>query len=202
VKVPETLQLGLHNETLIAVVIGAVLATLSGIVATQIETRLHRRERERDAALFFGELISTLGVLLDNAIASRGRGDPYGVVTLRLLRACRREIDLYDRNRTSLYDLRASGLRIKVHAFMVRTAMPLDGILDSSDVLAVAPTDAEAGPRFEAARVGRDIAFDFLIEMYAEIPALIAELSRPARSRFDSYTGPALPGPANSAAEG
>ncbi len=188
-KIPESFNVGLHNETLVAVVIGAVLATLSGILATQIETRLHRRERQRDAALFFGELISTLGVLLQNAIASRGRGDPYGSITLRLLRACRREIDLYDRNRPALYDLREAGLRVKVHAFMVRMAMPLDGILDASDQLAVAPAENGADSRLEAVRASRDLAFDYVAELAREIPPLIADLARPARHRFDTLAG-------------
>jgi hypothetical protein len=43
-----------HSDTLLAVVIGAVLATVSGIAATQLEAYLKRRERERDAALLFG----------------------------------------------------------------------------------------------------------------------------------------------------
>jgi hypothetical protein len=46
----ETPDLPFHSETLWAVVLGALLATLSGLVATQFEAHLRRREREHDAA--------------------------------------------------------------------------------------------------------------------------------------------------------
>src|SRR5450432_3194940 len=88
---PDLLEFATHSDTLLAVVVGAVLATFSGIAATQLEAHLKRRERERDAALLFGELLSTLRILLDNAIVTRGRGDPYGAITVRMLRAVRRE---------------------------------------------------------------------------------------------------------------
>ena len=46
--------------TLWAVGIGAVLATVGGFAATRIEEVFRRRERERGAALLFGELLSTI----------------------------------------------------------------------------------------------------------------------------------------------
>ena len=95
-------DLSIHSETLLAVLLGAVLATLSGLVATQFEAHLRRRERERDAALLFGELLSTLKVLIDTADRARGQGDPYGPFTIRMWRAVRRELDIYDRNREAL----------------------------------------------------------------------------------------------------
>src|SRR5689334_15009189 len=36
-----------HADTLIAVAVGAVLATIGGFVATVLEARLHRRDREK-----------------------------------------------------------------------------------------------------------------------------------------------------------
>ncbi len=47
-----------------AVFLGAILATVGGFAATQIEWFFERRRRERNAALFFGEVLSTLTVLL------------------------------------------------------------------------------------------------------------------------------------------
>ena len=48
------------QNTLIAVILGAILATIGGFVATMLERYLDKRERERNAALFFGEVLSTL----------------------------------------------------------------------------------------------------------------------------------------------
>jgi len=184
---PDLFEFATHSGTLVAVVVGAVLATLSGVAATQLEAHLKRRERERDAALLFGELLSTLKILLDNAIESRRHGDPYGAITVRMLRACRREIDLYDRNRQALYELRDAKLRVQIHSLMVRTAMPLDGVLDASDELAPVAETADPGPRLAALRVARDVGFDFLVENAKEIPGLVAALARPAHHAFDAY---------------
>lgn len=190
---PETFELVGHANTLAAVVVGAVLATLSGFAATRLETHLARRERQRDGALLFGELLSTLRILIDAAAESRGRGDPYGAITLRMLRAVRREIDLYDRNRQSLYDLRDAALRVRIHSLMVRTAMPLDGVLDASDELAPVAEVEDPGPRLTALRAARDQGFDFLVEGAKEIPTLVAALAGPARHDFDVPPG-AIPG--------
>ena len=58
------------GETLWAVIIGALLATVGGFVATQFERMMHRRERERNAALVCGGVLSALDALTDVA---RGR---------------------------------------------------------------------------------------------------------------------------------
>ena len=183
----EALDAVVHGDTLLAVVLGAVLATLSGFAATQFEAHLKRRERQRDAALLFGELLSTLRILIAAAAESRGRGDPYGAITLRMLRAVRREIDLYDRNRQSLYDLRDAGLRVRLHSLILRTAMPLDGVRDASDELAPVSEVEDPGPRLAALRVARDQGFDFLIANAKEIPALVAALAIPARHDFGAF---------------
>ena len=78
---------------------GALLATVSGIAANQLEAFFRRRERERAAALLFGEVLSTLRVILEGAERTRHVGVAYGPVTRRMLHAARREIDIYERNR-------------------------------------------------------------------------------------------------------
>src|ERR1700677_2064093 len=146
------LEMSPHGETLVAVVVGALLATVSGIAANQLEAFFRRREREKAAALLFGEVLSSLRVILEGAERTRRIGRPYGPVTRRMLHAARREIDIYDRNRENLLDLREAKLRVDLHALMVRIAMPLDGVIDS-----FADPD---GSDDEA----RDVGFDFLIE--------------------------------------
>ena len=70
-----------HAETLVAVVLGALLATVSGIIANQLEAYLRRRERERSAALLFGAVLSTLRVLLESADRVRRIPPAFGPVT-------------------------------------------------------------------------------------------------------------------------
>lgn len=185
----EHFELSPSSETLVAVVLGAVLATISGLIATQFEAYLHRRERHRDAALLIGELLTTLQTLLVNADRTRAIGDPYGPVTIRMLRSARRELDLYDRHRELLYDLRDAGLRRAVHSLIVRLAMPLDGILDASDALSADPH----GPATAHLREARGPAFDFLMQISGDLGSLVQRLGVIAHHRFEPYGEPAPP---------
>jgi hypothetical protein len=166
---------GLHAETLAAVTLGALVATASGVVANLVEARIHRRERERAAALLFGEVISTARTILDAAVQSMAVGERYGPVTRRMLMAARRELDIYERNRESLLDLRDAQLRVDIHSMMVRLAMPLDGVLASLE-----QPDA-ASPQ------ARDQGVTFLAETLTKLPPLIARISRLAGQEFDRY---------------
>lgn len=180
-------------DTLWAVVLGAVLATLGGFAATQMELVMGRRERRRNAALLFGEVLSTLAILIELAAETRGRGDPYGPVTMRLLRAARREIEVYERNRERLYDLTQGDLRARIHTHVVRLSMPLEGIFDTArelgDLHARAPGggDAEEGADALVALLNerRDAGFDFLIEAGEQIKPLVAELEPLAHHSFE-----------------
>jgi hypothetical protein len=118
-------------ETLIAIVVGAVLATIGGFVATLLEARVNRRERERTAALTFGEILASLRALLRAAEDAHGRGDPFGPLTLRLLRGARREVEAYERSRRALADLRSTDLRLSVHALMIRLTLAIDSVLEA-----------------------------------------------------------------------
>jgi hypothetical protein len=131
-------------ETLWAVVVGAVLATVGGFAATQLEQFFRRRERRRSAALLFGEILSVIELITALADDARGRGDPYGQLTMRLLRAVRREADAYDRNREQLYDLPDAKLRAQIHALMVRVTLTLDGVFDTTAEIVAAESVAKA----------------------------------------------------------
>jgi hypothetical protein len=171
-----------HAETLAAVTLGAVVATLSGLAANLWEARIHRRERERAAALLLGEVISTLRTILAAALDSMAVGERYGQVTRRMLISARREVDIYERNRESLIDLRDPQLRVDVHSLMVRTTMPLDGILASlADPTLADPQARERG-------VG------FMIETLTKFPPLIERLARVAHQSFDRYDDVFAPG--------
>ncbi len=170
-----------QNETLVAIVLGALLATISGVIANQLETFFRRRERERSAALLFGELLSTLRVILENAESVRHIGEPYGPVTRRMLHAARREMDIYDRNREALVDLRDAGLRVEMHTLMVRIAMPLDGMIDS---LATADGGGDE----------RDSAMGFIKDTLRGLPSLVTRLGVIARHNFKHYDRVTRPG--------
>ena len=104
-NLPNLPNLSFHSGALVGVVVGAVLATLSGILGNQYEAFALRRERERTAALLFGEVFSTMRILLEGARASVETGEPFGPLTRRLLVATRREVEIYERNRESLVAL-------------------------------------------------------------------------------------------------
>ncbi len=182
-------------DTVWAVVLGAFLATIGGFIATQLEWYFERRRRARNAALFFGEVLTTLLILLENAAATKGRGDPYGPITTRMLRSARREIDLYDRNRESLYDLRDVEVRARIHTLVIRLHMPLDGIDDTSheimltqNLLKTAPAGSaeheELTARFERLSQIREAAYEFVMESMAQIPEIVKGLEPLARQSF------------------
>jgi hypothetical protein len=194
----EDVDFAQQANTFWAVFTGAFLATVGGIVTTQAETRLRRRERERDAALMFGEILTTLNVLIMMAGRTRGIGDPYGPITLRMLRASRREIDVYDRNRETLYELRDGALRVALHGLVVRVAMPVDGVLDASAEIAqvraslrapgLAPEHREETLRTLAVmEERRDQGFDAILDIRDEIADVVGRLGKLARHTFNSY---------------
>jgi|SRR5665213_32474 len=121
-----------NQSALWAVVLGALLATMGGFAATQLERIVEHNRRERNAALFFGELLTTLQIILKFAKDAHGRGDPYGPITMRMLQSARKEIDIYDLNRETLFDLRRADLRARIQTFVIRITMPLEGIFESA----------------------------------------------------------------------
>lgn len=66
------------SEAILAVVLGAVLATLGGFLATQFEAYHRRKERQRDTALLFGGVFTTILNLMEHIRNFHGRGDPFG----------------------------------------------------------------------------------------------------------------------------
>ncbi len=185
------------GETLSAVVIGAVLATLGGFVATQLEGYVRRHERERASALLFGEILSALETIITIANQARQHGEPYGPFTLRLVRAARREIETYERNRGSLYDLRDAELRIRIHVLMVQVTLALEGVSDSTAEIATAeealadlapdhPRLAAARERLEGLTGGRESAFVAMQEATEEAKALVAALRPLAKVDFEA----------------
>src|SRR5271165_680108 len=63
----ETFDFVSNFSTLWQVILGAFLATGGGLVANQLEWRAQTRRRERNAALFFGEVLSSFAMILKRA---------------------------------------------------------------------------------------------------------------------------------------
>src|SRR5690349_2709802 len=120
---PQDMDFISNFSTLWAVFLGALLATIGGFTATQLEWYLERRRRERNAALFFGEVLATLSIIMNFAANTTKIGEPYGPITLRMFRSALGEVEIYNRNRETLYDLSHPDLRARIHTVILRISM-------------------------------------------------------------------------------
>ena len=173
--------------TLGAVVLGAILATLGGFVSGQATARLERAQQARAAALLCGELLSSLETILAFAQASHGRADPFGPLTIRIIRAARREIEVYERSREAIFRLSDPLLRASIHGLMLRLSVPMDSLLDEGTWRLANRESLSPG---QQADIGRRLqqTFDYLISIRRLIPPLIDKLRPLAQEPFDGFT--------------
>ncbi len=194
---PEDLDFISNFSTLWAVFLGAVLATLGGFAATQMEWYIERRRRERNAALFFGEVLTTLNLILGFAANTKKIGDPYGPITMRMFRSAQGEIDIYNRNREQLYDLSHADLRARLHTLILRITMSIDGISDTTGTIAslqpqldLPGLQPEERGKIEARLVtlkeSREGAYEFVQETAVQLKLLIKELEPIAKFTYDA----------------
>jgi hypothetical protein len=183
------------QSTLAAVVLGAILATIGGFVATVMERYLDKKEKEQNAALFFGEILSSLAILIKFADETKKIGDPYGPVTMRMLRSARNELDIYDRNREQVFNIRDGDLRARLQTLLIRISMPIDGVIEASDEIkamreAVRTVKdqnerAEIEARLKADEARRSAGFEFILERADELKHVIDSLGPLAKTSFD-----------------
>ena len=180
-------------STFWAVFLGAFLATIGALIAGQVEDVFRRRGAERHAALLFGEVLATLGVLLRIVEEVKGYGDPYGPVTIRMLRSARREVEVYDRNRETLYILRDGDLRVRLHTSILRLTMPLEGVIEGHEAILAHQAALKTAKDAERAELERLIAeeverreqgFAFVMDQRERLSELTKELGRIARHDF------------------
>ncbi|HXC54459.1 MAG TPA: hypothetical protein VNU97_04130 [Rhizomicrobium sp.] len=194
---PEDMDFISNFSTLWAVFLGALLATIGGFGATQLEWILERRRRERNAAIFFGELLTTLNIILTIAGETRQIGDPYGPITLRLLRSAVKEVEIYNRNRETLFDLRDAEMRARIHTLVLRIVMPADGVFDASNEIAnvelqLKTTNLDETTRMHlAARLakleeGRVSAFDTVLESSELLKSVVKQLEPIAKYSYEN----------------
>lgn len=182
-------------STVGAIVLGSIMATMGALAATQIEWRVERRRREQHAAVFFGEVLATLLAVLRIAKRVKGIGDPYGPVTMRMLRQALQEIGIYDRNRENLYAIQNAGLRARIHTSVLRISSPLNGIFDTTEEvragrirLRTPGLSQEERDEIEARILEltemREGAFQFMERTALEIDALVKDLEPVAGHSF------------------
>lgn len=183
-------------DTLLAVTVGAVLATLGALFAELIEDRMNRRRRERDAARFFGEILTTMGRTIDMAIASQKIGDPWGPVTQRMFRMAQREANVYERNRERLFEINHMDLRARIHQHFLTEYFPIEAIVDSSFVIDAlrGRLEDESGmepdrrrreeARLEEQSVMRQRAVDLLVHEREKTRGICSDLERIAKATF------------------
>ncbi|MBO6687030.1 MAG: hypothetical protein JJ931_06360 [Henriciella sp.] len=123
-------------DTLLAVIVGAVLATGGAMVAELVQDRLGQKRKERDAARFFGEILASVDRVLDRAIESMAIGERWGDVTLRLFRTALNEAAIYERNRERLFELRDMQLRQDIHVHFLTEMVPLVALNENSREIA------------------------------------------------------------------
>jgi hypothetical protein len=196
---PETYDFLGNLSAVWTVLLGAILATGGGFCATQLERHLEHRRRERNAALLFAEVLSMLGIILDLAYESYGRGEPFGPLTLRLLRSARREIDIYDRNRESLFDIRDAALRAKIHTIVLRLAMPIDAVFDTTQEIMAEQVFLKSTPNLPELqrheieehvadlRTRRVSSYEFVRETAEGLKGLISSLEPLAQQSFEKH---------------
>ncbi|HEY1426521.1 MAG TPA: hypothetical protein VGF50_07605 [Caulobacteraceae bacterium] len=170
-------------STLIGVVVGAAVATAGSFAASWYERRLFRREREMDGALVFAEILRSMSLEIAVVRAAHARGDPFGPITIRMCRAVRREIDIYDRNRERLFVVRDPHLRRQSATLIGRLTFAVDRVLDNTDALASRPDETE---RAELV-AGREQAFAFMVACSEELPALSDSFATLANTRLPDY---------------
>ncbi|MEL7033236.1 MAG: hypothetical protein AAGL97_12465 [Pseudomonadota bacterium] len=132
-------------DTLLAVVVGALLATGGALVAELVQDRLGQKRRERDAARFFGEILASVDLVLDRAFNSLEIGERWGDVSRRLFQTALNEAAIYERNRERLFEIRDMELRKLIHKHFLTEMVPLTALIDNSRDIATLEKDLQSG---------------------------------------------------------
>jgi hypothetical protein len=159
-----------------AMLLGAFLASLGGFSVAWVLDRLERKREERSTALVMLDLLTSLNVMTNLARDARGRGDPYGPLTMRLITGCRRDLEVYERNRERIADITDPAVRSQIYTCMTRITMAIEGVLAETDsIRAIDDTAHDARARGnsdkldnlarerDARTVRRDASFDFMV---------------------------------------
>lgn len=185
-------------DTLLAVMVGALLATIGALVSELVQNRLGQKRRQRDAARFFAEILSSADQIFFLACESRKVGDPWGSYTATLFETVTREASVYERNRERLFDIMDMQLRFALHGHMLRFTVPVAAIVKHSDHIEALKMRLDEGEGLsEAVKVGLQARIRRLEEMRegslraaeaerAGASGLLQKLEALAGARFDA----------------
>lgn len=176
-----------------AMLLGAFLASLGGFSVAWVLDLLERKREERSTALVMLDLLTSLNVMTNLARDARGRGDPYGPLTMRLITGCRRDLEVYERNRERIADITDPAVRSHIYTTMTRVTMAIEGVLaETESIRAVEDAIADGGGdkhdslahERDARMLRRDSSFDFMVASMNEawVP-LSTRLREIAKSR-------------------
>jgi hypothetical protein len=178
-----------------AMLLGAFLASLGGFSVAWVLDRLERKREERSTALVMLDLLTSLNVMTNLARDARGRGDPYGPLTMRLITGCRRDLEVYERNRERIADITDPAVRSQIYTCMTRITMAIEGVLaETESIRTINDTVDNARAhgssdkldnltRERDARViRRDASFDFMVtsmnETWVPLSARLREIAK------------------------
>ena len=165
-----------------AMLLGAFLASAGGFFVAWMLDRMERKRQERSIALVCLDLLLSLSVITNLADAARKRGDPYGPFTLRMVRGCLRDLEVYERNRERIADISDPSLRAEIYQCMARMVMAVDGVLGESELIHPLEDAIQAaratGDNAKAESLSfnrserqsrRDISFEFMMQTTREL---------------------------------
>ena len=171
----------------LAMIIGAFLASAGGFLVAWLLDRMERKRQERSIALVCLDLIASLSVLTNLAKDARSRGKPYGPYTIRLVRSCTRDLDVYERNRERIADISDPNVRAEIYQCLARLSLAIEGVLGETEVISRTSEEVAAlqqrGNTTKAEELLQEIAeretrrdqsFEFLIETTEELCAPLA----------------------------
>lgn len=179
--------MGVAGAQFVAMIIGAFLASAGGFLVAWLLDRMARKRQERSIALVCLDLLSSLSVLTNLAKDARSRGSPYGPYTIRLVRSCMRDLDVYERNRERIADISDPNVRAEIYQCMARMTLAIEGVLGETEVIAKSNEELEVAraagdelkldelTRDRKEREGRrDLSFEFMVETTEELCAPLA----------------------------
>lgn len=185
-------------NTLIAVFIGAILATGGALLAEIIQERTNRNRLERDAARFFGDILLSIDQIISFAFRSQAIGDKWGNVTIRLFKTALKEANIYERNRERLFDIRDMQLRSRIHSHFLTETFPIEALIEntaeiaslqqslSGDIKPSKKQTAIAKARITELEAAREVGLAALEREHARTKEICEKLEKIAKIEFDT----------------
>jgi len=183
-------------DTLLAVFIGAVLATGGALLAEIIQERTNRKRLERDAARFFGDILVSIDRILDFAFRSQTIGDKWGGVTIRLFKTALKEAEVYERTRERLFDISDMELRGRIHSHFLTETFPIEAMIENSEEIAAITDSLSGGIKLSkketeklnvqasALHDAREVGLAALMREHAKTDELCKDIEKIAKVQF------------------